>query len=296
MTIGILGNIGKPALKEVLHNLLAFLRKERIGFVVLEDLATWAADHGAAEVVESANICGATDLPSRCDVLLAFGGDGTILTAARLVGRHGLPILGVNLGKLGFLAEVPVGDVNAAVEDVVAGRYTIDERMTLEASSSAFRQDLYALNEIVIDKGSSARVIALETFVNNDYLVTYAADGIIVTTPTGSTAYSLASGGPIVTPKSSVLTINPISPHTLTARPVIVPDDSTIRIVVKAASKAVRYTADGQEEGLVDAPVEFTVRKSPHPIRLVKRGRHTYYDLLRAKLMWGRDVRLGIKL
>jgi NAD+ kinase len=296
MTFGILGNIGKPALKEVLHNLLAFLRKESIPFVVLDDLATWAADHGESSAIDTASVCTADDLPRRSDVILAFGGDGTILTAARLVGRHGIPILGVNLGKLGFLAEVSVGDVNAAVEDVVAGRYVVDERMTLSVSSSAFRNDLYALNEFVVDKGSSARVIALETFVNNDYLVTYTADGMIVTTPTGSTAYSLASGGPIVTPKSSVLTINPISPHTLTARAVVVPDDSHIRIAVKAASKGVHYTADGQEEGIVEAPVEFTVRKSPHPIRLIKRGKHTYYDLLRAKLMWGRDVRLGIKL
>jgi NAD+ kinase len=296
MTFGILGNIGKPALKEVLHHLLELLRRERIPYVLPDELARWASAHGAGDLIEPSIICTAEELPRRCDMVLACGGDGTILTAARLVGRQGIPILGVNLGKLGFLAEVSVGDLDQAIADVVAGRYLIDERMTLQISSKAFGNDLYALNEFVVDKGSSARVVGLETFVNNDYLVTYAADGIIVTTPTGSTAYSLASGGPIVTPKSAVITINPISPHTLTARAVVVPDDSAIRIVVKSASKPVHFTADGQEEGSTDAPVEFTVRRSPHPVRLVKRGKHTYYDLLRAKLMWGRDIRLGIKL
>ena len=275
---------------------LTLLRRQGIPYVLLDDLARYASEHGAGDLVDPAGVCTPETLGKRCDVVLAFGGDGTILTAARLVGRHGIPILGVNLGKLGFLAEVSVGDLDAAVADVVAGRFAIDERMTLSISSKSFREDLYALNEFVVDKGSSARVIAIETFVNNDYLVTYAADGLIVTTPTGSTAYSLASGGPIVTPKSGVITINPISPHTLTARAVVVPDDSAIRIVIKSASKAVHYTADGQEEGMTVAPEEFTVRRSPHPVRLVKRGSHTYYDLLRAKLMWGRDVRLGIKL
>ncbi len=296
MTFGILGNIGKPALKDVIHDLLAHLRTRQLPFVVLDDLAAWAVASGVGEEIAAGSVCSAEDLPRRCDMLIALGGDGTILMAARLVGRSGIPILGVNLGKLGFLAEVSIGDVTSAIQDVCEGRYVIDERMALTISSAAFSKDLYALNEIVIDKGSSARVIQLETFVNNDYLVTYSADGIIVTTPTGSTAYSLASGGPIVAPKCSVLTINPISPHTLAARPVIVPDDSAIRIVVKGGTKSVHYTADGQSEGMTEAPVEFMVRKSAHPVKLVKRGRHTYYDLLRAKLMWGRDVRLGIKL
>lgn len=296
MTFGLIGNIAKPALKEVIHDLLVHLRKEGLPFAVLDDLAEWAVASGVGNEIDKASVCTAEDLPRRCDMLIALGGDGTMLSAARLVGRHGIPILGVNLGKLGFLAEVPIGDVTAAIKDVCEGRYAIDERMTLRASGSAFPGELYALNEIVIDKGSSARVIELETFVNNDYLVTYAADGIIVSTPTGSTAYSLASGGPIVTPTSGVIMINPISPHTLTARAVVVPDDSTIRIVVKSSSKGVHHTADGQSEGITVAPAEFTISKSPHPVRLVKRGKHTYYDLLRAKLMWGRDLRLGIKL
>ena len=226
-------------------------------------------------------------------MVISLGGDGTMLAAARIVGKHGTPILGVNLGKLGFLAEVSVDELQECLNDILKGNYFVEERMALEAKSSKDEKLYYALNEVVVDKGASSRVIDLETYVNNDYLVTYAADGIILNTPTGSTAYSLASGGPIVAPQAKVITINPIAPHTLTARPVIVPDDSVIRVVVSSSAKPVHITTDGQVEGFYDTPAEFTIRKAPYTVKLVKRKNRRFYDLLRTKLMWGRDVRLG---
>ncbi len=296
MRFGIIANTGKPVLKDVLRDLFSFLEENKLQYVLTEDLARWSATQGIGGHVVREKGIPINDFSKKSDVLIALGGDGTMLMAARLIGRFGVPLLGVNLGKLGFLAEVSVSDMHDAILDVCAGRYSVEERIALTTTGTKQTEHFFALNEIVIDKGSSARVIELETYVNGDYLVTHSADGIIVTTPTGSTAYSLAAGGPIVAPTSNVITINPVSPHTLTARPVVVPDDSTIRIVVKSAAKQVHITADGQVEAFYEPPVEFTITKAKESIKLIKRGKHTYYDLLRAKLMWGRDVRLGIKL
>jgi len=165
--------------------------------------------------------------------------------------------------------------------------------MVVEASTKSGRQkQFFGLNDIVIDKSGSSRVIDLQTFVNGEYLNTYTADGLIVATPTGSTAYSLATGGPIVVPESRAITLSPIGPHTLTARPVIVPDDSIIRIVVERAAKQVHITADGQVEEHLRPPVEILVKKANYSVKLIKRPDRSYYDILRAKLMWGRDVRV----
>lgn len=293
MTFGLVGNTTKPELRNVSRTLIAFLREKKCSFVVHEELAGWLTSEGGSLKLQESEIVSETDLPRRSDVIVALGGDGTMLAAARLVGKHGIPILGINLGKLGFLAEVSVDEIHECLGDVLAGRYVVEDRMVLEARRVNDGEVFFCLNDIVIDKGMSARVIDLETYVNDDYLVTYKADGLILTTPTGSTAYSLASGGPIVTPKSAVITINPISPHTLTARPVIVPDDSLLKIVVSTAAKRVHLTVDGQIEKLYDAPAEFLVRRASHTVKLIKRTTRTYFDVLRTKLLWGKDLRVG---
>jgi len=186
---------------------------------------------------------------------------------------------------------VSVGDLEQCLSDISAGRYEVEDRVALEALVGAGGTPLTALNEIVIDRGASARVIDFETTVNDEYLVTYAADGIIVTTPTGSTGYSLATGGPIVVPPSDVLTITAISPHTLTARPVILPSDRVIRVNVRHGPSAVHFTADGQVEKFCSTPVACTIRRAPFRVRLVRWKKGSYFDLLRTKLMWGRDLR-----
>ncbi len=287
MTFGIIGNITKPVITEVARNLLGYLTKKRLPFVVHEDLAAWLK--GSLPAVSE------EDLPRQCTMVISLGGDGTMLTAARIVGPHQIPILGINLGKLGFLAEVSIAEVEECIDDILKGKYRLDERMVIMAKVSGDSRVYYALNEIVVDRGSSARVIELETSVDDDYLVTYSADGLIVATPTGSTAYSLASGGPIVTPPSRVITISPISAHTLTARPVVVPEEGRVRIKVAQPAKTVHITADGQVEGAYDPPVEFSIARAPFVAKLVKRTDRTYFDLLRAKLMWGSDLRITKK-
>ncbi|MGA9364278.1 MAG: NAD(+)/NADH kinase [Bacteroidota bacterium] len=295
MKVGIMGNRAKKDLWRVAKDLVGMLTDGGARFVVDEELARWVNKEVGNKVVGAREAAPLETLPGRCDVLVAFGGDGTILSAARLVGRRGIPILGVNLGKLGFLAEFAVEDMEEWVGALLRRKYKVEERMVLEASTRASRRRrFYGLNDIVIDKSGSSRVIDLQTFVNDEHLITYTADGLIVATPTGSTAYSLATGGPIVVPESKAITLSPICPHTLTARPVIVPDSSSIRVVIGGGTKAVHITADGQVEEILHPPLEFLIRKANYSVRLVKRLDRSYYDVLRAKLMWGRDVRVDV--
>ena len=292
MKFGIVGNTSKPRVIDVIRKLTTHLRSHKVPFVVESTLATLLHDAVPSVRVDASESCPEADLPATCDMLISLGGDGTMLAAARLIGSSGVPILGVNLGALGFLAEVAIDELEACLDDIVAGKYAIEERMCLRATMKSTTEVYTALNEIVVDRASLPRLIEFETYVNDEYLVTYAADGIIVTTPTGSTAYSLASGGPIVVPHCKVIMINPISPHSLTARPVIIPDDSVVTIVIHAGASPVHITADGQAEGFYATPTEFTIQKTQYSVKLVKRKKRSYFDILRTKLLWGKDVRI----
>ena len=293
MKFGIMGNMEKAQLIRVTTGLLIKLKKEKVEYYVSDELADRVNREAHDTLVDDDHRRSSKLLPDFSDLLVAFGGDGTMLAAARLIGKRGTPILGVNLGKLGFLAEVSVEDLHTSIDEILQNHYIIEDRMVLEATVAGTPTRFSGLNDIVIDKTGTARVINLKTFVDEDYLVTYAADGIIIATPTGSTAYSLASGGPIVVPTSRVITLTPISPHTLTARSVILPDTSTITVEVDSKAKAVHVTADGQLEEVLTPPVRFTIRRGNYTVRLVKRMDQSYYDVLRSKLMWGQDVRLS---
>ncbi|MBA4313312.1 MAG: ATP-NAD kinase [Chlorobiaceae bacterium] len=291
MKFGIFGNTRKPAIIEVTENLIGYLTMKKIPFVVHEKLGRWFNESCAGLAIDESMMVLESEICDKCDILIALGGDGTMLSAARIVRQRGLPILGVNLGKLGFLAEVSIDDMNDCIDEIARGQYFIEERLALQGATVADNDLFFALNDIVIDRGSSPRVIEIETIVDDAYLATYVADGIIISTPTGSTAYSLATGGPIVVPGSAVLAISPISPHTLSARPVIIPDRSEIVIKLPAGNQPIHLTIDGQEEKFYNPPVEFKIRKSLLTVKLVKRKEHTYFDLLRTKLNWVKDVR-----
>ncbi len=290
MTFGIMGNIRKPMIYSVAKELIDYLKSKKIEFVLSQELVSVFNNVNKRD--GDTNIYPLKNLADHCDIIIVLGGDGTMLTAARSVGRNSTPILGINLGKLGFLAEVPVSAIRTTINSILKNNYTIEERMVIEAYSPQKNKRFYGMNEIVIDRGASKRVVALETYVNDKYLLTYSADGLIITTPTGSTAYSLAAGGPIIAPESNVIMLNPIAAHTLTARPLVVPDTSTIRVVVNM-ELPVHVTADGQIETFYKPPVEIIIKKADYPIKLIKQKDHSFFELLRTKLLWGKDVRVG---
>ena len=292
MKFGIVGNLSKETLGDAVMRLLGTGEKRFIEFLIHDEIAKSINKEAGKRVIQKKYIAPMEKIVSECDMMIAFGGDGTILSTARLVGRAAVPILGVNLGKLGFLAELSVDEVESFVDDILNNQHVIEDRMVVKVTAEGHDVQMFGVNDIVIDKSNSSRAIDMDTYVNNDYLVTYTGDGIIVATPTGSTGYSLASGGPIVVPASDVLTITPISPHTLTARSVIVPDSSVIRVSVESELQSVRVTADGQQEKIFTPPVNLFIQKADYTVKLVKRKDKSYYDVLRSKLMWGKDIRV----
>lgn len=291
LSIGIVGNLAKPTTCKTACELIGILEERKIKFSVQSEIA--AQMKTACNFDASRSALQASEIPSRSDIIISLGGDGTILRTAKMVGESGKPILGINLGKLGFLAELNFDEVRNSIDELFKGKFNLEERTALHA---VFEKDgkastIFALNDIVIDKAGSSRMIDLETYVDSEYLVTYRADGIVLSTPTGSTGYSLSTGGPIISPESRVIAISPISPHTLTARPVIVPDDSEIRIVVHSSSKQVMLTADGQTSHLLSQPAELKVSLAAHRIKLLRKRKNGFFNLLRTKLMWGADIR-----
>ncbi|MEW6510605.1 MAG: NAD(+)/NADH kinase [Bacteroidota bacterium] len=290
MRFAIIANPEKGGVKETLELLLDRLERSGMDFAVDDSLVPLLEGRSGLRApgrVRSREAC-----LDGADMLIALGGDGTILQAARAVGRRGTPILGVNLGKLGFLAEVAPVELDQALAEILVGRYVVEERMVLEARCAAIPgRTIHAVNDIVVDKSRSSRIIDLETYIDGEYAVTYRGDGLIISTPTGSTAYALSNGGPIVTPGSKVIGITPISPHTLSGRPLVIPETSVVRVIARAEAAEILLAADGQEEAFLPPPAEIAVSRADYPVRIVKRMDRSYFELLRAKLHWGKDPR-----
>ncbi len=243
----------------------------------------------AGDMGEGAGYPGGS-IPSLVEMIIVLGGDGTLISVARQVGDLGTPILGVNLGSLGFLTEITLGELYPVLEQVLQGEFSVSTRMMLDA---VVRRDARVigryrvLNDVVINKGALARIIDMEGWVDDAYLTTFKADGMIISTPTGSTGYSLAAGGPIVHPNLHCLVISPICPHMLTNRPLIVSDEAIIRIEVKFQDEDVVFTADGQVGMPLQGGDVVEVRKSRATTRLVNSPSRDYFQILRTKLRWG---------
>ncbi len=293
MKFGIAGNLAKAELPRVVELLLKRFISGNVSFVLDEGLARGLRKKIPRELLRRAPVISEKKIAASCDILVSLGGDGTILRLARIVGKRSTPILGINLGKLGFLAEVSVDELDSCLDEILRGEYHIEDRMVLHASSPTMKDDYFALNDVVVDLSSSSRMVNIATYVDREYLATFTGDGVIVSTPTGSTGYALSNGGPIVTPTSRAIMISPICPHTLTARPVVVSDDATIVLRVQSAPGKVHVTADGQPEQFLKPPMQITIKKARHTTRLVKRSNTSYYEVLRKKLNWGRDLRIN---
>lgn len=277
--LGVIGHEGYEGLSDI----LGFLARE-------------APAHGFSLVYEA----GLFDDPSRSvrlsrpdqvDVLIALGGDGTLLRAARFLAGAPVPLLGVNLGKLGFLTSCGNDEFATAFAAFARGEYEVQSRMALEAESlsegGTIGVRIRALNDLVIHKGGFARVLRLRIFADDELIGAFAADGVVIATPTGSTAYSLSAGGPIVVPTFDSLIVTPVAPHTLALRPTILPPDCVLRIEVDDAPDEVLVTADGQIGTSLGAGQSLTVRRSADPVRLVRFAGNTFFSRLRRKLGWG---------
>ena len=226
------------------------------------------------------------------DYAISLGGDGTFLRAASKGGAKKIPIIGVNMGRLGFLANVLPSEIKETLDDIYNGNFDIDERsvIKIESENEAIETYPYALNDISILKRDNASMITIHASIDGEYLVTYQADGLIVSTPTGSTAYSLSNGGPIIVPRGGILSLTPVAPHSLNIRPIVLSDDVEIRLEVESRSHNYLVAIDGRSETLEESTV-LSIRKAPFVIRIVKRRTHSYFSTLRTKLMWGADLR-----
>lgn len=226
------------------------------------------------------------------DFVLSIGGDGTLLDTVIQVGNHEIPIIGINSGRLGFLATVAKENIQRAIDDLVAGEYTLESRalVSLEASRPVFNGMNFGLNEFTIHKRDTSSMIIVHTYINGQYLNSYWADGLIVATPTGSTGYSLSCGGPLITPGARNFVITPVSPHNLNVRPIIVPDESVISFKIEGRSEKFLISLDSRSTA-IDATVELKLKKADFSAKLVKFLGYNYFDTLRQKLNWGFDMR-----
>lgn len=233
-----------------------------------------------------------SDFHGKIDLVVSFGGDGTILEAATIVGGSGIPIVGINIGHLGFLASISKEEVEFAFDEILNERYHVDERtlLQLESVPQIFPGFRYALNDLTVQKSNAQNMLTIRTYINDEFLNSYWADGLIVATPTGSTAYSLSCNGPILTPDSQNLVITPIASHNLTVRPIVVPDDSRIRIVVDSADNEFYVSLDSRIV-TVSRSCELHVSRADFTIRLLRMSNRNFFQTLREKLKWGLDIR-----
>jgi len=280
-TIGVVAKRDRRKALALTQKLVQWLRRR--GRIVLLD-----AD--AAEALGLPDGVSKQEMMRRADLVVVLGGDGTFLSVARLASKREVPILGVNLGGLGFLTDVKPEEIFPALQRVLGGNYRVERRTVLAAAvirGGKVVRRFQALNDVVINKGALARIIDLEASVNGEPLCTFKADGLIFSTPTGSTAYSLSAGGPIVEPSVGVLLVSPICPHTLTNRPIVLPDRERVRVEIRASDEDVVLTLDGQEGMQLASGDCVEVRRSPNHVALVRSPARTFFEVLRAKLRWG---------
>lgn len=279
--IGIIAKPHSAAAKNILKKLVPWL-KERKKEVFL--------DKETSLLIGESSSYSRPDIPKMVDMIIVMGGDGTFLSVARLVNDNDVPLFGVNVGGLGFLTEVTREEFFPTLERIFAGDFIIDERLKL--ITKVYRKgkkitEYAAVNDIVINKGAMARIIDLEAFVDGKYVTTYKADGLIVSTPTGSTAYSLAAEGPILYPTIRALILNPICPHTLTDRPLVVPDNAKIEITLISKNEDVYLTIDGQVGFDLQYKDRLLVTKSNKSVKMILSPEKNYFEVLRKKLKWG---------
>ncbi len=290
MIIAVHGKEFKKASKPIIDEVFKQLKAHGIEFVISEPYAKIIAS--SSVTIDPFNIYNPDNILDNVDLYLSMGGDGTLLETVTHVGKSEKPILGINIGKLGFLATISENGIEKAFSSVKKGKYSLDERtlIKLESGEDVFEGNNFALNDFTILKKDTSSMIVVHAFINNDFLNSYWADGLIVSTPTGSTGYSLSCGGPIVLTQSNTFIITPVSPHNLAVRPIVVSDDNIISFKMESRKKKVLVSLDSRHH-TINANTELVVRKEDFKAKLIKIEGHSFFDTLRQKLTWGYDVR-----
>ena len=279
--VGIVANIEKAKIAQYTKSLKEWLEEKAVEVFLSVEIAGKMGVRGGLKW---------DDLARKSELLIVLGGDGTMLRTARYVAKYNVPILGINVGSFGYLTEVNLNEMHSTLELILSGKFTAEKRMMLAVAikhGKTITNVGDVLNDAVIDRGNLSRVNELATAVNGEYLTTYKGDGLIISTPTGSTAYSLSAGGPIVFPAKDLIIINPICPHTLTNRPIIFPADSNLSITLSSKGKGVTLTLDGQESYQIRSGDVVTIKKSKYVTMLVLSPLRSYWEILRSKLGWG---------
>jgi NAD+ kinase len=286
-TLGLILKRGKPRALKIARTLVPWLRRQRVAVV---------APAGPGPAVPGVATVPAASFARGVDLLVVLGGDGTFLYAADLVGAHGVPILGVNLGSLGFLTDFGVDEAKGAIAAALRGRLTIEERMRLRVTlrgGDEVRAIRYAVNDAVLSQGALARLIELEAYTAGARITTYRADGLIVSTPGGSTAYTLAAGGPILRPDLDAMVVTPICPFTLADRPLVLPGGTRLHITLGKRARNVVLTVDGQWGESLGPGDCVEMERAHKPLRLYRSPTTDFFEILRTKLNWGREPRRG---
>ncbi|HXH04085.1 MAG TPA: NAD(+) kinase [Candidatus Competibacteraceae bacterium] len=283
-TIGLIGKFGDPSVAGTLNQIATFLRRREFRILCDEATAKLIPPNGL-------EVASRRTIGRQCDLAIVMGGDGTLLNAARSLVDFQVPILGVNLGRLGFITDVSPGEIPDGLEQVLAGQFREEQRSMLHAEIIRDGQALTqstALNDVVVHKRDVARMIEVDAYVDGQFLNAYRADGLIISTPTGSTAYALSGGGPIIHPSLEAVLLVPICPHTLTHRPIVLGGDSEIEILVNERNTThIQVTCDGQISLPIRPGDRILIRKKRRKLRLIHPPDHDYFQLLRAKLSWG---------
>lgn len=234
-----------------------------------------------------------TDVLDRIDIALSIGGDGTFLRTAAVIGNRPVPILGINTGRLGFLADISSHEIEDTLEEIFKNYYKIEERtlLCLKTADKQYKGYNYALNEVAVLKRDTSSMITIHTMLDGEYLTSYQADGLVIATPTGSTAYSMSVNGPIIVPQNQSLVLSPVAPHSLNVRPLVIPDSCQIDLHVESRNKTFLISLDGRSE-VFPAGIRLSISKADYTTKVLKRYNHTFYQTLREKLMWGADARI----
>ncbi len=288
--IGIIANTNKEKVFPVISDFIKKLRENDFQFYISSRVTE--CKNKIPENIKKTELLEENELYKKSDIIISVGGDGTMLNTTFNAQFYDKPVLGVNLGKLGFLVETNVNQIDKVVKELKAGRYSIDERMVIAGECIGHDTGtLYAINDVVIDKGGWPKMIEIEINVDGEYVTTFSADGLIIATPTGSTGYSISVGGPIVSPKAEVITLSPISPHSLTMRPLVIPSSQEIMIRTSSLHKEIHVNCDGQRVFSFPPPLEIRITKCSRSAKLVHTNLTNYFKTLRQKLLWGVDIR-----